>query len=83
MEKLDDERKNTAQKTREVYEKQHNIYLQDKTLFNRFLSMYSDISYYNLPDGALEGSRILDAGCGNTAYFQIAMHRFGVLPGNR
>lgn len=78
MENLELERSETADKTREVYEKQHNMYLKDQVLFNRFLKMYSDLSYYHLEESDLRGKRILDAGCGNTAYFQLAMHRFGV-----
>lgn len=71
-------RKDTAEKTRDVYLEQHNIYLKDDVTFDRFVKMVSDISYFHLPEGALKEARILDAGCGNTAYFQVAMHRFGV-----
>ncbi|WP_419813313.1 class I SAM-dependent methyltransferase [Bacterioplanoides sp.] len=78
MEDLISERSQTADKTRNIYEKQHNMYLKDDVLFNRFLKMYSDLSYYHLEDDDLNGKSILDAGCGNTAYFQLAMHRFGV-----
>lgn len=79
MENIDIERSETSDKTRAVYEKQHNMYLKDDVLFNRFLTMYSDLSYYHLKEEDLKGAKMLDAGCGNTAYFQVAMHNFGVL----
>lgn len=62
--------------TRDVYLNQHNIYLKDDELFNRFVKMISDISYFHLPEGYFEGKKILDAGCGNTAYFQYVMDKY-------
>lgn len=64
----------TNTKTREIYLDQHNIYLKDDILFQRFVKMISDISYFQLPENYFEGKSILDAGCGNTAYFQYVMH---------
>ena len=69
---------NTAAKTRNVFFHQHNKYLADEVTFNRFLSMVSDPTYFHLTKKDFEGKRILDAGCGNTAYFEVAMHRLGV-----
>ncbi len=78
MNTIESERSETSDKTRAIYEKQHNMYLKDDVLFNRFLTMYSDLSYYHLKEDDLRGATMLDAGCGNTAYFQVAMHNFGI-----
>lgn len=62
--------------TRDIYLGQHNIYLKDDILFNRFVKMISDISYFHLPKNYFEGKKVLDAGCGNTAYFQYVMNKY-------
>ncbi len=70
--------KEIAQKTRSIYLKQHNHYLEDDVLFKRFFDMVSSPSYFHLTKDDFKGAKILDAGCGNTAYFEVAMHSFGV-----
>lgn len=65
-------------KTRKVYLNQHNNYLADDIIFKRFMGMVSDPAYFHLTKKDFKGAKILDAGCGNTAYFEVAMHRYGV-----
>ena len=67
-----------AKKTRDIYLHQHNQYLKDDVLFARFLAMVSDPTYFHLTSEDFLNKRVLDAGCGNTAYFQIVMHQMGV-----
>jgi ubiquinone/menaquinone biosynthesis C-methylase UbiE len=68
-----DKERRLNEETRSIYLEQHNKYLQDDVLFQRFLSMVSDPSYYHLTKADFEGKTMLDAGCGNTAYFEVAM----------
>lgn len=65
-------------KTRAIYLKQHNNYLNDEVTFKRFLNMTKDPSYFHLSKSDFEGKKILDAGCGNTGYFQVAMNELKV-----
>lgn len=64
--------------TRKVYQGQHNQYLTDNTMYARFLAMADDLSYYGLSSADLKGKIILDAGCGNSGYFQHSMFKHGV-----
>jgi len=64
--------------TRKVYQAQHNQYLSDKKMYQRFLAMAEDLAYYGLEKNDLAGKIILDAGCGNSGYFQHAMYKHGV-----
>lgn len=65
-------------KTKEVYVSQHKNYLLDDALFNRFLDYAMDQKSYGLDLQWFDGKTVLDAGCGNSGYFQVAMHRLGV-----
>lgn len=65
-----------AAKTREIYHAQHKAY-RDPTIFNRWISMIPP-SYFGVTEDFFKDKTILDAGCGNSGYFQIAMHRYGV-----
>jgi ubiquinone/menaquinone biosynthesis C-methylase UbiE len=65
-------------KTRKVYLSQHKNYVKDKIIMNRFIKMTNDPKYYHLSKKDFKGKNILDAGCGNSAYFQISMHQLGV-----
>ncbi|MCG2694954.1 class I SAM-dependent methyltransferase [Candidatus Parcubacteria bacterium] len=68
----------SAEQTRKVYLEQHKKYTADKTLFQRFLNMVMDPNYFHLTKEDFKGKNILDAGCGNSAYFEIAMIKLGV-----
>lgn len=61
--------------TRQAYLKQHLNY-SDPTIFERFMSMIPP-SYFGVEPDFFRGKTILDAGCGNSGYFQVAMHRYG------
>lgn len=67
-----------TKKTRDIYQAQHLNYLTDDVTYQRFLKMVSDPAYFHLKKKDFAGKRILDAGCGNTGYFQEAMHNLGV-----
>jgi ubiquinone/menaquinone biosynthesis C-methylase UbiE len=67
-----------ARETRKVYLTQHKKYLEDDVLFRRFLKMVSDPAYFHLQQEDFKGKHILDCGCGNTAYFEVAMSNMGV-----
>lgn len=66
-----------AQRTKEIYIKQHRNYADD-VVFERFYKMVSDPAYYHLTIEDFKGKKVLDAGCGNTAYFEVAMLDMGV-----
>lgn len=63
--------------TRKIYEAQHSKYLKDKVMYNRFLRMAQDLNYYGLQPTDIQGKEILDAGSGNSGYFQEAMYKHG------
>lgn len=63
--------------TKAIYIKQHQSYLEDKALFNRFYTMAVNPAMYGLDAAFFKGKKVLDAGCGNTAYFQKAMFDLG------
>ena len=65
-------------RTKEIYIAQHRNYIKDKTIFNRFLNVASNPATYDLPKEFFSGKTVLDAGCGNTGYFQLAMITLGV-----
>lgn len=70
--------KEINKKTRDIYLKQHNQYLSDETTFNRFINMVNDASYFHLSSEDFIGKDLLDAGCGNTGYFQVVMNGLGI-----
>jgi SAM-dependent methyltransferase len=71
-----DETGRIAEETRKIYLEQHKNYVDD-VIFNRFLEMRLDPGYYHLEKQDFRGMLVLDAGCGNTGFFQVAMHRLG------
>jgi ubiquinone/menaquinone biosynthesis C-methylase UbiE len=71
-------KKAIAKKTKDIYIEQHKKYTEDNVIFERFYKMVSDPSYFHLTADDFKGKNILDAGCGNTTYFQIAMLDYGV-----
>jgi ubiquinone/menaquinone biosynthesis C-methylase UbiE len=64
-------------KTKKIYLDQHSQYLKDKDLFNRFYEYAVSPQSYNLESADFLNAKVLDAGCGNSAYFQKAMHDLG------
>jgi ubiquinone/menaquinone biosynthesis C-methylase UbiE len=64
-------------KTKALYIKQHRAYMQDTSIFDRFYNVASKEETYGVPKGFFQGKHIVDIGCGNTAYFQMAMHDLG------
>jgi ubiquinone/menaquinone biosynthesis C-methylase UbiE len=64
-------------RTKEIYIEQHKNFTKDETIFNRFLQVAMDPATYDLPADWFKGKSVLDVGCGNTGYIQVAMHRLG------
>lgn len=64
-------------RTKEIYIEQHKNFTKDQTIFNRFLEVAMSPATYDLPEGWFQGKNVLDVGCGNTGYMQVAMHRLG------
>ncbi len=64
-------------RTKEIYISQHRNYSIDKAIFNRFLGVASDPMTYDVSNDFFAGKSVLDAGCGNTGYFQVAMKSLG------
>ena len=65
----------TEKKTRSIYHKQHQAYLQDRSIFNRFYRSAVDPSCYGVDEAFFKSITVLDAGCGNTGYFQKALQK--------
>ena len=65
-------------KTKEIYIEQHKNYLKDSAIFKRHLESAQDLDTYDLPAEFFKGKTVLDAGCGNSGYFQVAMYNLGV-----
>ena len=63
--------------TKALYIAQHKAYTQDMSIFERFYRVASNCGFYGVPEGFFAGKDVLDVGCGNTAYFQKAMHHLG------
>lgn len=66
-----------AKRTKDIYIKQHKNYADD-VVFERFYNMVSDPHYYHLTLEDFKGKKVLDAGCGNSAYLEVALLDFGV-----
>ena len=64
-------------KTKKVYLEQHKNYLKDDRIFQRHLAAAQNPKTYDLPKSYFKGKSILDAGCGNTGYFEVAMYNLG------
>lgn len=67
--------KTLHEKTRKIYEAQHERISNDQNAFDRNLSMYSDKSF-GMDAAWFSGKNVLDAGCGNIG---AAMIRFADL----
>jgi len=65
------------QKTKDIYISQHKNYGVDDSIFQRHFSHAVDPKSYDLPADFFKGKHVLDAGCGNSGYFQVAMHALG------
>lgn len=72
------ERKRVADETRAKYQKQHENYVTDPVIFKRFYNSVIDPRYFHLNKSHFQDAHILDAGCGNSTYFQCAMLDLGV-----
>lgn len=64
--------------TKQIYVEQHKNYLKDESIFKRHLAAAQNLATYDLPLSYFAGKTVLDAGCGNTGYFQVAMFNLGV-----
>jgi ubiquinone/menaquinone biosynthesis C-methylase UbiE len=64
--------------TKKVYIEQHKNFLRDETIFNRHLAVAENPNTYDLPKSFFSGKKVLDAGCGNSGYFEVAMYKLGV-----
>jgi hypothetical protein len=64
-------------RTKEIYIEQHKTFTKDESIFNRFLEVALDPATYDLPINWFNGKTILESGCGNTGYIQVAMYRLG------
>jgi SAM-dependent methyltransferase len=64
-------------KTKQIYLEQHKNYFKDDSIFKRHLSAAQNVETYDLPQSYFQGKSVLDAGCGNTGYFEVAMYNLG------
>ena len=66
--------------TKQIYTSQHlNFSIgKDKSIFNRFLNHVKQPSYYGLTKNFFKGKSVLDVGCGNTGFIEVAMYLLGV-----
>jgi 2-polyprenyl-3-methyl-5-hydroxy-6-metoxy-1,4-benzoquinol methylase len=64
-------------KTKKIYIQQHKNYLKDISIFERHRKAAEDLQTYDLSADFFKGAVILDAGCGNTGHFQVAMYNLG------
>ena len=65
------------ERTKEIYIDQHKNFYADDTIFQRHFSHAADPESYDLTADFFVGKHVLDAGCGNSGYFQVAMHHLG------
>ena len=65
--------------TKKIYISQHKKFSEneDKSIFNRFLKHTKKPEYYGLPYSFFKGKSVLDAGCGNTGFIEVAMYLLG------
>lgn len=66
--------------TKKIYISQHKNFSigKDKSIFNRFLNHVKQPSYYGLTKNFFKGKSVLDVGCGNTGFIEVAMYLLGV-----
>lgn len=76
MEKKASKKINDA--TRKIYLKQHSTYFESKSMFDRYIKMVADPKYFHLEKEDFKGKHVLDAGCGNSAYLEVGLWKFGV-----
>lgn len=63
--------------TKKLYVEQHKAYTRDLSIFDRFYDIAAKEDTYGVGPGYFKGRRVVDIGCGNTAYFQKAMYELG------
>ena len=66
-----------SEETRDIYLEQHKNYLKDDTMMERYVGSTDDPAYFHMKREDFDGISVLDAGCGNSAYLEINLHRFG------
>ena len=64
-------------RTKDIYINQHKKYGIDVSIFQRHFNHAADPKSYDLQVDFFKGKHVLDAGCGNSGYFQVAMHALG------
>jgi ubiquinone/menaquinone biosynthesis C-methylase UbiE len=64
-------------RTKQIYVEQHKNFLSDDSIFQRHLAAAQNTDTYDLPREFFKGKTILDAGCGNSGYFEVAMYNLG------
>jgi ubiquinone/menaquinone biosynthesis C-methylase UbiE len=69
---------NIERQTKKIYIEQHKNYQKDPSIFDRHLESSESLESYDLPADFFSGISVLDAGCGNAGYFQVAMRNLGV-----
>ena len=62
--------------TREIYHKQHQRMVNDKTTMDRLHDMGRE-EFFQMGEGYFVGKKVLDVGCGSTARNTISFYEFG------
>ena len=68
--------KNVSKDVRKIYHKQHTRRVNDKKSIDRFIKIYST-EFFKIPKKFFVNKKVLDAGCGSTGYFIIAINKLG------
>ena len=66
----------SSKKVRKIYHKIHEKRVKEKESLKRFIKIYST-EFFKLPKKYFVNKKVLDAGCGSTGYFLIAMNKLG------
>jgi len=77
MKKLINDSEEIHERTRVVYEKQHDRIAKDDDAFNRISGLYS-ASGFNLKPKWFKNKKALDAGCGNFGALMVKLAQLGV-----
>lgn len=66
------------EKTRKIYEAQHDRIVKNKDAINRIYGMFDDLEKaLKIPQSWFEGKRVLDAGCGNMGGLFVKLVNLG------
>ena len=66
----------TSEIVRKIYQEQHKKKVNTDGALDRFIKIYST-KFFKLPKNYFRDKRVLDAGCGSTGYFLIAINKIG------